>query len=51
MKELVYHRLLLPALDRYADKEAFYDGDYTGTYADHGDRVFRLCHALKHELD
>jgi acyl-CoA synthetase (AMP-forming)/AMP-acid ligase II len=50
MKELVYHRLLLPALDRYADKEAFYDGDYTGTYGDHGDRVFRLCHALKHQL-
>jgi long-chain acyl-CoA synthetase len=50
MNELVYHRLLLPALDRFADKEAFFDGDYTGTYADHGDRVFRLCHALRHQL-
>ncbi len=50
MKELVYHRLLLPALDRYADKAAFFDGDYTGTYGEHADRVFRLCHALKHQL-
>ena len=50
MKELVYHRLLLPAIDTFADRTAFYDGDYAGTYAQHGDRVFRLCHALRHEL-
>ena len=50
MEELVYHRLLLPALERFADKEAFFDGDYTGTYADHGERVFRLCDALKNQL-
>ena len=50
MQELLYHRLLLPALDRYASKPAFIDGDYCGTYADHGDRVFRLCHALRHQL-
>ena len=50
MKELVYHRLLLPALERHADKTAFIDGAYSGTFADHGDRVFRLCHALQHEL-
>ena len=50
MKELVYHRLLLPALERHADKIGFIDGAYTGTFADHGDRVFRLCHALRHEL-
>ncbi|NNE72555.1 MAG: long-chain-fatty-acid--CoA ligase [Acidimicrobiales bacterium] len=50
MKELVYHRLLLPALDRYADKTAFIDGAYTGTFADHGDRLFRLCSAMRNEL-
>ncbi|HEY5662847.1 MAG TPA: long-chain-fatty-acid--CoA ligase [Ilumatobacter sp.] len=50
MKELVYHRLLLPAVDRYADKTAFFDGAYTGTFAQHGDRTFRLCHALRHQL-
>ena len=50
MKELIYHRALLPALDRFADKTAFFDGAYTSTYAQHGDRTFRLCHALRHEL-
>ncbi|MDH3707039.1 MAG: AMP-binding protein [Acidimicrobiia bacterium] len=50
MKELVYHRLLLPALDNFADKTAFLDQGYEGTYAQHGDRVFRLSHALKHQL-
>ncbi len=50
MKELVYHRLLLPAVERYADKVGFHDGAYSGTYADHGDRVFRLCRALRDEL-
>jgi acyl-CoA synthetase (AMP-forming)/AMP-acid ligase II len=50
MKELVYHRLLLPALDRYADKAAYFDGGYAGTYAEHGDRTMRLCHALRHQL-
>ena len=50
MKELVYQRLLWPALDRFADKQAFFDGTYTGTFADHGDRVMRLCHALRNEL-
>ncbi len=50
MKELVYHRLLLPALDRYADKTGFVDGDYKGTYAQHGDRTFRLCRALRETL-
>jgi acyl-CoA synthetase (AMP-forming)/AMP-acid ligase II len=46
MKELVYHRLLLPAIERNATKTAFFDGAYTGTYEQHGDRVFRLCRAL-----
>ena len=50
MKELVYHRMLMPALERYADKTAFFDGAYAGTYADHADRTFRLCRALKETL-
>ena len=50
MKELIYHRQLLPALETYADKVGFIDGDYRGTFAEHGDRVFRLCHALRHQL-
>ena len=50
MKELVYHRQLLPAVERWADKVAFHDGDYHGTFAQHGDRVLRLADAMKREL-
>ncbi len=50
MKELVYHRGLLPALENNASKTAFFDQGYEGTFEQHGDRVFRLCHALKHQL-
>ncbi|MDH4169832.1 MAG: long-chain-fatty-acid--CoA ligase [Acidimicrobiia bacterium] len=50
MKELVYHRLLLPAIEYHADKTAFFDQGYEGTFAQHGDRVLRLCHALTNEL-
>lgn len=50
MKELIYHRVLLPALNRHADKTAFFDGAYSSTYAEHGDRTFRLCEALSTEL-
>ncbi len=50
MKELVYHRGLLPALDEYADKVGFIDGEYRGTFAEHGDRVFRLCTAMREKL-
>ncbi|MGQ0824989.1 MAG: long-chain-fatty-acid--CoA ligase [Actinomycetota bacterium] len=46
MKELVYHRQLLPAVERHADKTAFYDGAYAATYSQHLDRVARLCGAL-----
>jgi acyl-CoA synthetase (AMP-forming)/AMP-acid ligase II len=47
MKELIYHRHLLPAVERHADKIGFIDGDYRATYARHLDRVGRLCAALK----
>ena len=50
MKELIFHRGLLPALENNASKVGFFDQGYEGTYEQHGDRVFRLCHALKHQL-
>ena len=46
MKELVYHRQLLPAVERNADGVAIHDGDYTATFAQHLDRVARLSSAL-----
>ena len=51
MKELVYHRLFLPGLDAFADKpDTIIDGDYRSTLGQHADRVFRLGHALQHQL-
>jgi long-chain acyl-CoA synthetase len=50
VKELVYHRQLLPALDRHAGRVGFHDGDYHGTWEEHGDRVLRLANSLGTEL-
>ena len=50
MKELVYPRVLLPALEEHADKVAFFDGPYENTMAGHGDRVLRLADAMGREL-
>ncbi len=50
MKELVYNRLLLPAIERWPDKVGFHDGDRHLTFAEHGDRVLRLGDALRREL-
>ena len=50
MKELIWHRQLLPALERFADRTFLTDGPRTTTYAEHGDRVLRLTHALRHQL-
>lgn len=50
VKELIYHRLLLPAIENYANKTAFFDQGYEGTFAQHGDRTLRLCAALQSEL-
>ncbi len=47
MKELVYHRLLLPAVERAADRPAFFDGEYTATFGSHLERVSRLAGALR----
>src|SRR4051812_10232535 len=50
MKELIVHRSFFPAIERWADKVGFHDGDYHGTYAQHGDRVLRLADAMKRHL-
>ena len=50
MKELVYHRTFFPAIERFAGKVGFHDGDYHGTFEEHGDRVLRLCQAMAAEL-
>jgi acyl-CoA synthetase (AMP-forming)/AMP-acid ligase II len=46
MKELVYARQLLPAVQTNASRVAFFDGDYSATYAQHLERVERLSAAL-----
>ncbi len=51
MKELVYHRYLLPTTARLSDKTSVLDGGVTFTYAEHLDRVCRLAGGLRGELD
>lgn len=50
MKELIFHRHFLPALERYATKTAVIDGAYRATFAAHGERVMRLANALRDTL-
>ncbi|MGZ4682212.1 MAG: class I adenylate-forming enzyme family protein [Acidimicrobiales bacterium] len=50
MKELVASRTFFSAVEQYADKVGFHDGDYHATYAQHADRVLRLCDGLHREL-
>jgi long-chain acyl-CoA synthetase len=52
MKELVFHRLLLPTAERHASAPAFIeaDTDRTVTFGEHLDRVGRLASALRTEL-
>jgi len=50
MKELVFHRLFLPAVERWADKVGFVDAGYRGTYAQHGDRVLKLADSMHRHL-
>jgi acyl-CoA synthetase (AMP-forming)/AMP-acid ligase II len=50
MKELVYHRMLLPSASRWSDKTTIIDGDYHATAAEHVTRTFQVAHALNHEL-
>lgn len=50
MKELVYHRQLLPSVDHYGDKTMIVDGGYRSTHATHVERTLRLASSLKKEL-
>jgi acyl-CoA synthetase (AMP-forming)/AMP-acid ligase II len=50
VKDLVYHRMLLPAAERYADKAATLDGEFTATYSEHVERTLRLADGLSTEL-
>ena len=50
MKELIYHRLFYPAVERYANREAIVDGAYRTDFATHGERVTRLANAMGSEL-
>jgi acyl-CoA synthetase (AMP-forming)/AMP-acid ligase II len=50
MKELVFSRLFLPAIERYAGRECIIDGDYAATFAEHAGRVFKLADAMQREL-
>jgi long-chain acyl-CoA synthetase len=50
MKELIYHRLLVPAVERAPDKVTILDGDYRSTQQEHFDRTCRIAHALPHQL-
>jgi acyl-CoA synthetase (AMP-forming)/AMP-acid ligase II len=52
MKELIFSRSLLPAMERNADRVGFIDAS-TGrqiTYGQHRSRVARLSHAMSNEL-
>ncbi len=47
MKELVYHRLLLPTVERNADRLGFHDGEYHATFGEHLDRIGCLSSGLR----
>jgi long-chain acyl-CoA synthetase len=47
MKELIFHRLLLPAIERWPERTGFHDGSYDATFAEHGDRVLRLADGMR----
>jgi acyl-CoA synthetase (AMP-forming)/AMP-acid ligase II len=47
VKELIYHRHLLPAIERFASRTLVVDGDYRATFRSHGERVLRCTAALR----
>ena len=50
MKELVYHRSMLTAAERWTDKVGFIDGPNRRTFGEHTERVCQLANALGSEL-
>jgi long-chain acyl-CoA synthetase len=50
MKELVYHRYLLPTVERVPSEPASIDGEFTASYERHLERVNRLASGMRSEL-
>jgi long-chain acyl-CoA synthetase len=50
MKELVYHRYLLPTVERLTSKPASVDGEFVASYEQHLERVNRLADAMRTQL-
>jgi long-chain acyl-CoA synthetase len=50
MKELVFSRLFLPAVERYAGQQCIIDGTYVATFGEHAGRVLKLADAMRNEL-
>jgi len=50
VKELIYPHSFLPGLEQYGEQEGIIDGGYRSTWNTHGERVSRLCHALRARL-
>ncbi len=50
MKELVYHRFLLPTVERLGSATAVVDGEFTATFGEHRDRACRLVDGLARQL-
>ncbi len=50
MKELIYHRLFLPAAETFGPRPAVHDGSYGASFASHAARVLRLADAMRREL-
>ncbi|HVR30042.1 MAG TPA: AMP-binding protein [Thermoanaerobaculia bacterium] len=47
MRELIYHRHLLPAIHHFASRTLVVDGEYRATFRQHGARVLRCAGALR----
>ncbi|HET9733127.1 MAG TPA: long-chain-fatty-acid--CoA ligase [Acidimicrobiales bacterium] len=50
MNELIYHRFLLPTVERMPAKVGVVDGEFSSTYAEHVARCCRLGSSLRSEL-
>jgi acyl-CoA synthetase (AMP-forming)/AMP-acid ligase II len=50
MRELVFHRLFFPAMERWASKVGFHDGGYHATFGEHAERVVRLADSMRRQL-
>lgn len=47
MNDLVYHRHLLPSIERHASADCVVERDRRVTFAEHGERVLRLVDAVR----